>query len=177
MFLSHRVWKLLFHTPTKRQTGYSRFAIPISTILVTKHSLFLKISLSLLPNALLCSLLPNLLLLLSPICPHEAMDLSPPEFSAPPLPDLSSWSHRSLSPEGFSSIEVWKIWGLKVLIWDLIWVLRFKFSIEVWRLKDLGFESVDLRSDLGLKIWVLFGFGNMFEVGVWLYLWGFGWFC
>jgi hypothetical protein len=33
-------------------------------------------------------------------------------------------------------------------------------------LKDLGFESVDLRSDLGLKIWVLFGFGNMFEVGV-----------
>ena len=175
MFLSHRVWKLLFHTTTKRQTGYSRFSIPISTIPVTKHPLFLKISLSLLPNALLCSLLLNFLLLLSPIYPHEVMDLSPPEcfallsppeFSAPPLLDLSSWSHGSLSPEGFSSIEVWKIWGLKVLIWDLIWVLRFGFSIEVWRLKDLGFESVDLRSDLSLKIWVLFGFGNMFEVGV-----------
>ena len=186
MFLSHPVWKLLFHTPIKRQTGYSWFAIPISTIPVTKHPLFLKISLSLFPNVLLCSFLPNFLLLLSPICPHEAMDLSPPEcsallpppeFSAPPLPDLSSWSHGSLSPEGFSSIEVWKIWGLKVLIWDLIWVLKFRFSIEVWRLKDLGFESVDLRSDLGLKIWVLFGFGNMFEVGVLLYLWGFGWFC
>jgi hypothetical protein len=72
MFLSHS-------TPTKRQTGYSRFAISISTIPVTKHPLFLKISLSLLPNALLCSLLPNFLLLLSPICPHEAMDLSPPK--------------------------------------------------------------------------------------------------
>ena len=134
MFLSHRVWKLLFHTTTKRQTGYSRFAIPISTIPVTKHPLILKISLSLLPNALLCS---------------------PPEFSAPPLSDLSSWSHGSLSSESFS-------------------------SIEVWSLKELGFESVDFRSDLGLKIWVLFGFGNnkvlMFEVWVWLYLWGFGWF-
>jgi hypothetical protein len=71
--------KALFHTTTKRQTGYSRFVIPISTILVTKHPLFLKISLSLLPNALLCSLLPNFLLLLSPICPYEAMDLSPPK--------------------------------------------------------------------------------------------------
>uniref|UniRef100_A0A2N9FP41 Secreted protein n=1 Tax=Fagus sylvatica TaxID=28930 RepID=A0A2N9FP41_FAGSY len=30
-------------------------------------------------GALLCSLLPNFLLLLSPICPHEAMDLSPPK--------------------------------------------------------------------------------------------------
>ena len=72
--------KELFHTITKRQTGYSWFAIPISTILVTKHPLFMKISLSLLPNALLCSLFPNFLLLLSPICPHEAMDLSPPKF-------------------------------------------------------------------------------------------------
>ena len=105
--------KELFHTTTKRQTGYFRFAILISTILVTKHPFFLKISLSLLPNAL----------------------LSPPEFSAPPLPDLSSWSHGSLSPEG-------------------------SFSIEVWSLKELGFESVDFKSDLGLKIWVLFGFGN-----------------
>ena len=60
--------KELFHTTTKRQTGYFRFAILISTILVTKHPFFLKISLSLLPNALLSS----------------------PEFSAPPLPDLSS---------------------------------------------------------------------------------------
>jgi hypothetical protein len=40
-----------------------------------------------------------------------------------------------------------------VLILDLIWILRFGFSIEVSRLKDLGFESVDLRSDLGF-IWV-----------------------
>jgi hypothetical protein len=69
----------VFHTTTKRQIGYSRFVIPISTIPVTKHLLFLKISLSLLPNALLCSLLPNFLLLLSPICPHEAMDHSPPK--------------------------------------------------------------------------------------------------
>ena len=61
--------KELFHSTTKRQTGYSRFAILISTILVTKHPFFLlKISLFLLPNAL----------------------LSPPEFSAPPLLDLSS---------------------------------------------------------------------------------------
>uniref|UniRef100_A0A2N9ERR0 Uncharacterized protein n=1 Tax=Fagus sylvatica TaxID=28930 RepID=A0A2N9ERR0_FAGSY len=91
-------------TPTPTPTMFwtnrlFRFAIPISTIPVTKHPLFLKISLFLLPNALLCSLLPNFLLLLSPICPHEAMDLSPPEcsallsppeFSTPPLPDLSS---------------------------------------------------------------------------------------
>ena len=155
MFLSHPVWKLLFHTPIKRQTGYSWFAIPISTIPVTKHPLFLKISLSLFPNVLLCSFLPNFLLLLSPICPHEAMDLSPPEcsallpppeFSAPPLPDLSSWSHGSLSPEGFSSIEVWKIWGLKVLIWDLIWVLRFGFSLkfDVWKIWGLKVLIWDL---------------------------------
>ena len=148
MFLSHRVWKLLFHTTTKRQTGYSRFAIPISTIPVTKHPLFLKISLSLFPNAL----------------------LSPPQFSAPPLPDLSSWSHGSLSPEGFSSIEVWSLKFERFGIWKCWFEIWFGFSIEVWRLKDLGFESVDLRSDLGLKIWVLFGFGNnkilMFEVGV-----------
>ena len=58
------------------------------------------------------SLLPN------------AMLSSPPEFSAPLLSDLSSWSHESLSSESFS-------------------------SIEVWSLKELGFESVDLRSDLG----------------------------
>ena len=33
----------------------------------------------LLPNVLLCFLLLNFLLLLSSICPHEAMDLSPPK--------------------------------------------------------------------------------------------------
>ena len=32
--------KELFHTTTKKQTGYSRFAILISTILVTKHPFF-----------------------------------------------------------------------------------------------------------------------------------------
>ena len=126
MFLSHPVWKLLFHTPTKRQTRYPRFAIPSSTIRVTKHhfsSFFLKFSLS---SRMLCSAL-----------------LSPPEFSAPPLPDLSSWSHGSLSPEGFS-------------------------CIEVWSLKDLGFENVDLTwSDLDFKIWVLY-FSLTFErFGVW----------
>ena len=126
--------KELFHTITKRQTGYSQFAILISTIPVTKHPLFLKISLSLLPNALLCSLLPNFLLLFSPICPHEAMDLS--------------------------SLKVFPL-------------LKF----EVWSLKDLGFESVDLRSDLSLKIWVLYWSLTFERFGVWLYLWGFGWFC
>ena len=136
MILSHRVWNSDFHTTTKRQACYYQFVIPISTIPITKHPFFLIFSetFSLLPNAL----------------------LSPLEFSALPLPDLSSWSHGSLSPKGFS-------------------------SIEVWSLKELGFESVDFRSDLGLKIWVLFGFGNnkvlKFEVGIWFYLWGFGWFC
>uniref|UniRef100_A0A2N9FSA1 Uncharacterized protein n=1 Tax=Fagus sylvatica TaxID=28930 RepID=A0A2N9FSA1_FAGSY len=43
------------------------------------RSVLMKPWISLLPNALLCSLLPNFLLLLSPICPHEAMDLSPPK--------------------------------------------------------------------------------------------------
>ena len=109
--------KELFHTTTKRQTGYSRFVILISTILITKHSFFLKISLTLLPNAL----------------------LSPPEFSALPLPDLSSWSHGSLSPEGF-------------------------FSIEVWSLKELGFESVGVWK-CWFQIW--FGFKDLGFIWVW----------
>ena len=129
MFLSHRVWKLLFHTPTKRQTGYSWFVIPISTIPVTKHPLFLKISLSLLPNALLCSLLPNLLLLLSQICPHEAS------------------SPRSVLMKPWISLPQ-----------------RF---FLYWSLKDLGFESVDLRSDLGFKIQVLYWSLTFERFGVW----------
>ena len=106
MILSYRVWNSDFHTTTKRQTCYSRFVIPISTIPITKHSFFLIFSetFSLLPNALLCSLLPNFLLFLSPICPHEAVDLSPSKV----FPLLK--------------FEIWKSWGLKVLIWNLIWV-------------------------------------------------------
>ena len=95
MFLSHRVWKLLFHTTTKRQTDYSWFAIPISTIPVTKHPLFLKISLSLLPNALLCSLLPNFLLLLSPL-------LKP--WISLPRRFFLYWSLK------FERFGVWKCW-------------------------------------------------------------------
>ena len=67
--------KELFHITTKRQTSYSWFAILISTILVTKHPFFSEnFTLS---SRMLCSLLPNFLLLLFPICPHEAMDFSP----------------------------------------------------------------------------------------------------
>ena len=136
MFLSYLVWKLLFHTTTKRQTGYSRFAIPISTILVTKHLLFLKISLSLLPNAL----------------------LSPPEFSATPLLDLSSWSHGSLSSRMLYSALSSRIFcsssPRSVLMKP--WISLPRRFFLYWSLKDLGFESVDLRSDLGFKIRVLY---------------------
>ena len=114
------------------------------------------------------SLLPNAL-------------LSPPEFSAPPLPDLSSWSHGSLSPKGFSSIEVWSLKYLGFESVDLrsdldfkIWVLYWSLTFERFGVWKCWFEIWFGFKDLGLKIWVLFGFGNnkvlMFEVGVWLYL-------
>uniref|UniRef100_A0A2N9HFD6 Uncharacterized protein n=1 Tax=Fagus sylvatica TaxID=28930 RepID=A0A2N9HFD6_FAGSY len=47
---------------------------------------------SALSSRIFCSSSPRSVLMKPPlpICPHEAMDLSPPEFSAPPLPDLSS---------------------------------------------------------------------------------------
>ena len=102
--------KQWFHTTTKKQTGYSRFVIPISTIPITKHhfsSFFLKLSLS---SQMLSPPLPEIFLLLHwcstppQICPHEAMDISLPKVF--PL----------------SKFEAWKSWSLKELISNQIWI-------------------------------------------------------
>ena len=155
MIFSHCV-KVLFHTTIKRQNGYSRFSIPISTVHVTKHPLFLKISLSLLPNALLCSLLPNFLLLLSPIMkPWISLPRRFFLYWSLKFERFGVWKCWFEIWFGFKDLgtllkfDIWKIWSLKVLIWDLIWVL-------------FGFRNNEVL---------------MFEVVVWLYLWEFGWFC
>ena len=106
MFLSDPVWKLLFHTPTKRQTRYPRFVIPSSTIRVTKHPFFLIFSkiFSLLPNALLCSALSSRI-----FCSSSPRSVLMKPWISLPRRFFMYWSLK------FERFGVWKCW------FDVIW--------------------------------------------------------
>ena len=169
MILWNHGIKVKFHTTTKDKPP---FPVSYSTILVSKHPFFWNLH----------SLSPKSFLLLSPeafsllhwfsappqLCPHEAMDW------------IFILSLQLILPQRF--FLYWSSVPPKLSPHEaMAWLMFEGVGVGV----GLMFERIDFRSDFGLKIWVLFEFGNGFKfdvwswglivfVRVWLILWGFG---
>ena len=146
MILWHHGVKQWFHTTTKRQTGYSRLTIPNSTILISKHPFFWNL---------------------------HSLSSSPRNLSPPPLifyssSALSTWSHGLNFHSLPSTLSPPNVFPLLKFCSSKALSLRLGWCLKAWGVGvSLMFERVDFKSDLSLKIWVLFGFGNGFRFDVW----------